>query len=57
MKTVSMDTFTSFGDLPDKPELNDAYNFGAAWLHKIQLLIATSAANAGVRSMWLMVDK
>ena len=48
---------TSYGDLPDEPEINDDYNYGVARLHEIQILITISAANAGVSSNWLMVAK
>ena len=52
-----MVAFISFGDLLDEPELNDDYDYKASQLHKTHIMIATSAANVGVSSMWLMVAK
>ena len=52
-----MDAMTSYGDLPKEPVMDDNYDYNEPRLHKIQILITTSAANAGVSSNWLMVAK
>jgi hypothetical protein len=50
MKVSIMDAFTSFADLPGEPVWNDD---GTVTLAKIQILIATSAANCGISSNFL----
>ena len=53
-KTITMDAFANYGDIDEEPEFDDAYDYGAARYHKIQIVNATSAANAGINSKWLM---
>jgi superfamily II DNA helicase RecQ len=50
MKVSIMDAFTSFADLPGEPVWNAD---GTVTLAKIQILIATSAANCGISSNFL----